>query len=100
MTTTPLPQWSKLPTGSNPTSRTIFWINTLDDEILRNVHNATTPRGQLNSYFSPPAPTFDAAGIEIEVDPNDAHTQHTAERYRVPVPCGTVPVRKFTAERV
>ena len=70
MTTTPLPQWSKLPTGSNPTSRTIFWINTLDDEILRNVHNATTPRGQLNSYFSPPAPTFDAAGIEIEVDPN------------------------------
>jgi hypothetical protein len=68
MTTPPLTQWSKLPSSTNPTSRTIFWLNTLDDEILRNVYNATTPRGQLSTYFSPPPAEFDATGVEIPID--------------------------------
>lgn len=55
MTSTPArPTWLKMPTDS-PSSRTIFWLNTLDDEILRQVHNATSEPGELTNYFNPPA---------------------------------------------
>lgn len=53
MTTPARSTWLKMPTD-NPTSKTVFWINTLDDEILRQVHDATSEPGELSNYFNPP----------------------------------------------
>ena len=53
MTTPTRSTWLKM-TTDNPTFKTVFWINTLDDEILRQVHDATSEPGELSNYFNPP----------------------------------------------